>query len=42
MNNGDRVQYAYDENSGNYIRHINDEPHLDMATGKPLTADNVL
>ena len=42
MNNGDRVQYAYDENSGNYIRQINDEPHLDMATNKPLTADNVL
>ncbi|MCY9515121.1 DUF3048 domain-containing protein [Paenibacillus apiarius] len=42
MNNGDRVQYAYDYNSGNYIRHINGEPHLDMATDKPLTADNVL
>lgn len=37
-----RVGYDYDATSGLYTRSMNGEPHIDLNSGKPLTASNVI
>jgi len=36
------VSYLYDADSMNYLRFMNDEPHIDAETKKQLTVENIL
>ncbi len=36
------VRWAYDQTSGQWLRWLNGNPHIDKETGAQLTADNVL
>lgn len=37
-----QVQFIYDPASNSYVRHLAGQPHIDAATGKPITVKNVI
>ena len=42
ITNSFRVRWVYNKNSNQYNRYYGDKPHLDLNTGKPLEAKNVV
>jgi hypothetical protein len=36
------TQYRYDSESNNYVRYLSGEPHIDQASGEPITVKNVI